>query len=142
MMAERTPMPGADEAAHRGRVVEGLIDLAAFLEANPGVPVPRFGWRLLVALGVSVNGTTDLAQRAEIDRVAGLLGAPVSDETRDGGHYIARRHFGPVTYEAVHVPACRMATFDALRSYADNVKPDLKHDIEPDVKPGFEGEAA
>jgi hypothetical protein len=123
-MTEHTSKPDADETAHRNRIIDGLIDLAAFLEANPALPVPRFNWTLSISSGVSVNGTTDLRQRAEIDRIAELLGVAVWDETTDGGHYIARRHFGPVTYEAVHVPARRMAAFNALRSYADNVRAD------------------
>ncbi|MFB4318123.1 hypothetical protein [Actinomadura sp. 21ATH] len=121
-MTDHTPALDADEMAHRDRMIAGLVDLAAFLEANPGVPVPRFDWTLGVPSGVSVNGTTDMRQRAEIDRIADELGVPVLDETRDGGHYIARRHFGPVTYEATHVPARRMAAFDALHSYADNMR--------------------
>ena len=120
-MSEHARIPDPDETAHRERILAGLVDLAAFLEANPDVPVPRFNWSLSIPLGVSVNGTTDLRQRAEIDRIAGLLGVAVLDESANGGHYIARRHFGPVTYEAVHVPAQRMAEFDAMRSYETNI---------------------
>ncbi|GAA2441104.1 hypothetical protein GCM10010191_66510 [Actinomadura vinacea] len=129
-MTDHTFVPDADETAHRDRIIDGLIDLAAFLETNPGVPVPQFDWELRVPSGVSVNGTTDLRQRAEIDRIAELLGVPVWDETSDGGHYTARRHFGPVTYSAAHIPARRMAQHYAEHSYADNIRAD------------FDGEAA
>jgi hypothetical protein len=129
-MTEHTFVPDADETDHRNRIIDGLIDLAAFLEANPALPVPRFTWALTIPMGVSVNGTTDLRQRAEIDRIAEVLGAPVWDETADGGHYIARRHFGPVTYEAVHIPARYMAQHRAARSYETN------------ITASFEGEAA
>ncbi|GAA2456992.1 hypothetical protein GCM10010191_90730 [Actinomadura vinacea] len=129
-MSEHHFTPDADETAHRDRMLQGLIDLAAFLEANPALPVPRFDWELRVPSGVSVNGTTDLRQRAEIDRIAELLGVPVWDETSDGGPYTARRHFGPVTYSAAHIPARRMAQLNAEHSYAANIRAD------------FEGEAA
>ncbi|WP_433465927.1 hypothetical protein [Spirillospora sp. CA-128828] len=113
--------PTADERSHRDRTIEGLRDLAAFLEANPTVPVPQFSWRLSVPSGVSADQATDLHQRAEVDRIADALGVPVCDQTPEGGHYIARKHFGPVTYEVVHVPAHQMARHYAARSYDDNV---------------------
>ncbi|MFC5754719.1 hypothetical protein [Actinomadura rugatobispora] len=129
-MTDHAFAPDADETAHRNRIIDGLLDLAAFLEANPALPVPRFNWTLSIPSGVSVNRTTDLRQRAEIDRIAELLGVPVWDETADGGHYITRRHFGPVTYEAVHIPARRMAQHRAADSYHSN------------ITASFEGEAA
>lgn len=125
-MTEHNRLPDVDETAHRERMLEGLIDLAAFLEANPAVPVPRFEWILGVPSGVGMNRDAD--QRAEIDRIAGLLGVPVLDGPRVGGHYIARRHFGPVTYEAVHIPAPHMAAHHALRSYDPNISAGLDED--------------
>ncbi|MFV2177961.1 hypothetical protein ACFHW2_40085 [Actinomadura sp. LOL_016] len=124
-MTEQNLVPHA-EASHRGRVLQGLLDLAAFLEANPGVPVPDFGW----TLHLPASEATDGRERVEVDRIADVLDVPVSDETPDGGHYIAQKHFGPITYRAFHVPARRMARHHALRSYEDNIRPD------------FDGEAA
>ncbi|OLT14167.1 hypothetical protein BJF79_03125 [Actinomadura sp. CNU-125] len=109
------------EAAHRERVLQGLIDLAAFLEANPGVPVPAFGW----TLNLPASEATDGRERAEIDRIADLLNVPISDDTPNGGHYVAQKHFGPITYQAFHVPARRMAQHNALWSYGDNVQADI-----------------
>ena len=122
------PIPNTDDQAHRDRTIEGLRDLVAFLEANPTVPVRPVSWTLGVPCGVSTSGTTDLGQRAEVDRIAELLGVPVDDQTSDGGHYIARKHFGPVTYEAVHIPAHRMAQHYAASSYANNVITDGEFD--------------
>ncbi|WP_131739927.1 hypothetical protein [Actinomadura roseirufa] len=113
-----TPTTGT---SHRDRTIQGLRDLAAFLEANPSVPVPRFSWTLGVPSGVSQDAATDLRQRADVDRIADALDVPVCDEISDGGHYIARRHFGPVTYEATHIPARRMELHYAAHSYATNL---------------------
>jgi hypothetical protein len=102
----------------RHQIIEGLVDLAAFLEANPDVPVSEYGWTLAVSQGVSTSAETDAAQHAEVDRVAALLG--VEPETSRGDHYTASRAFGRIVYEVSHVPAREMAEHYALMSYADN----------------------
>ncbi|MFI0480503.1 hypothetical protein [Actinomadura sp. 9N215] len=133
---EHNLTPNADDQSHRDRTIQGLRDLVAFLESNPAVPVRPYSWTLSVPSGVSTDSTTDLRQRAEIDRIADALGVPVSDETTDGGHYITRKHFGPVTYEAVHVPAHRMARHYAVRSYENNVMAVLDADQDGDETTG------
>ena len=106
-------------ATHRADLISGLHALADFLDANPALPVPEFSADLLV----HVRGT-DAEQRAEVDRVAGLLGVSVDDRTARGGHYTAARGFGPVEYRCVAIPAKVMALHEARRTYAHSIIPD------------------
>ncbi|MCT9929563.1 hypothetical protein N5079_04940 [Planotetraspora sp. A-T 1434] len=96
----------------RADFIAGLRRLAAFLADNPKVPVPTYG----TEISVHADGT-DTQQRAAVDRIADLIGAPASD----GGHYVTARDFGPVTYRAVAVSEERMDDWHALMSYSDNV---------------------
>lgn len=105
----------------RGKVLTGLRQLADWLEAHPDVPVAPFGWDLNVY--TDRNGGSDDAARAEVDQIAAALGVPVTDDTGSDGHYKAFRTFGLITYQAVHVPARRMAAHYALMSYSGSVAP-------------------
>jgi hypothetical protein len=104
---------------HRAKVIDGLVELAAYLEANPDVPVCPFGWEVNVYTRVD----NDAASRAEVDRIAAILGTKVEDDTGRDGHYRVERSFGLITYGAVHIPARSKAAFDALWSYRDCVTP-------------------
>ena len=95
----------------RAQTIAGLRTLADFLEANPAVPVYEYGWEVTV----HAEGT-DAQEVAEVDRVAALLG--VTPVRSPGGHYIASKVFGRITYRIVHIPARRMAAHNALMSYA------------------------
>ena len=105
--------------ADRIDFIAGLYALADFLDANPALPIPLFRAEILI----HVDGSDD-EQRAEVDRLAELLGTSVDDETGDGGHYTAMRSFGPVEYRCVAIPAAVRAAFKAGMSYADSVVPD------------------
>jgi hypothetical protein len=104
---------------HRAKVIDGLVELAAYLEAHPDLPVCPFGWDL----NIYTHTGDDAASRAEVDRIAAVLGAQVQDDTGRGGHYRAGRSFGLISYAAVHVSARRSAAFGALMSYHDCVTP-------------------
>lgn len=99
--------------------IAGLHALADFLDTHPELPVPPFQTDVLI----HIRGS-DEEQRAEVDRLADLLGVPVTDETSTGGHYIAVRAFGPVEYRCVAVPRAVLAAFQAAMSYANSVTPD------------------
>ncbi|MFC9973485.1 hypothetical protein ACFVH6_21585 [Spirillospora sp. NPDC127200] len=100
----------------RNRMIEGLRALADFLEANPALPVEGYP-----ALTVFTNDNDcEPCQRAEIDRIARLLGTNPHDDTDQGGHLTVSRSFGPVEYNAIFIPATRLAAHQALMSYADN----------------------
>lgn len=82
----------------RGRLIAGLRDLADFLDQNPGVPAPHS-----TIAYVFPPDSSDAAMFAEIDVIAGRIGAiPSGDSPR--GHYSAVRDFGPVQYRAVAIP--------------------------------------
>jgi hypothetical protein len=104
----------------RTKVITGLRQLADHLETHPDVPVTRHGWDLNI---YPDRGDGDGPARAEVDRIAAILGVQVNDETPRGGHYIASRAFGLISYAAVHIPAREMAAHRALMSYTDCVTP-------------------
>ncbi len=110
-------VPG--DLLHRAKVINGLRQLADYLETHPDVPVAPFGWDL----NIYTRRDSDAASRAEVDRIAAILGVPTTDRTPEGGHYTAHRSFGLISYTAVHIPAQRMAAHDALMSYRDCVTP-------------------
>lgn len=101
----------------RAAYVAGLRALADHLETHPDLPVPSAATS---QLGPYIDGT-DEAKRAEVDRIAAVLGVPAVDH---GDAYEARRVFGPVTYEATAITAERMARWGALMSYRSAVQPE------------------
>jgi hypothetical protein len=111
-------IPG--DLLHRAKVIGGLRQLADWLDAHPDVPVCPFGWDL----SIYPQHADDADRAAEVDRIAAILGVDVTDETQRGGHYIASRSFGLITYEAVYIPRARRAASAALMSYHDCVTPD------------------
>jgi len=88
-------------------VIAGLANAAAFLETHPGLP---FG-NTDNPLHVSVYGGTDEENRAEVDRIAVILG--VAAGTEPGTHYAAVRDFGGgVAYKAVAISRAYADAFD------------------------------
>jgi hypothetical protein len=83
----------------RAGLIAGLRDLAEFLDQNPGVPAPRRTDML-----VFPPDGSDSEMFAEIDVIAGQIGAAASDADSPAGHYSASRDFGPVQYRAVAIP--------------------------------------
>jgi len=80
--------------------------VAAFLDAHPGLPVPRFS----MCAGLTVYpGGSFADKRAEVDRIADVLQAV----TDDFGVYQAERRFGgSVAYRVVAVPESDNPTTD------------------------------
>jgi len=112
-----------DPHSTRAQVITGLRQLADYLDSHSDVPVSEFGWDLLIC----AREETDAAGMAEVDRIAAVLGVQVSDCTADGGHYMAIKTFGRITYEAVYIPTRRRAAHRALMSYADCFGTDDTH---------------
>ncbi|MEV4890044.1 hypothetical protein AB0K48_11710 [Nonomuraea sp. NPDC055795] len=106
-------------ADRRIAVIDGLLDLAAFLEANPGVPTPSD-----TRAYYFVRRENDEAMTDEIDKIASALGKPVDDLQADHGHYGVDHSFGPVEYRAVAILAKARAQHDADNSYRGCVNPD------------------
>jgi hypothetical protein len=86
------------------------------------VPVAPYGW------DVSTYPHQDdpQASRAEVDRIAAVLGVPVTDRTDRAGHYMVERSFGLITYRAVHIPARNRAAYEAHESYWGCVTPEAE----------------
>ena len=118
-MTRPAPLVPGDLFA-RHQIITGLRSLADFLEANPAVPVNKYGIDVLH----SVREHDDTASAAEVDRIAALLGNDVQDERHQRGHYKVTRTFGRVTYRAYYVPSEEMRRYRAWCSYVNAVTPD------------------
>jgi hypothetical protein len=101
----------ADE--RRAELIQGLRELADFLEANPGLPLGAYPD---VELSVFVDHfdvpDTDEAHQAELARIAAELGVEVTRKAA-GDHWIARRDFGPVALRYIHTTSQSDADFEA-----------------------------
>lgn len=79
----------------RAQFINGLRDLANFLSARFGYPVPDTADLLVFA-----DGNSYAERRAVVDRLALVLGVIPADSL---GHYSADREFGPIRYRVVAV---------------------------------------
>ncbi|WP_219501255.1 hypothetical protein [Nonomuraea ceibae] len=104
---------------HRTAVISGLRDLAAFLEANPALPVPR-----TATVHHFPHDASDGALCAEVDQIATWLGTTVEIEEIPHGHYGTSIHFGPVEYRAVAILSGARARHQAESSYYGHVHPE------------------
>jgi hypothetical protein len=86
----------------RTDMVAGLRALADFLEANPAVPIPRYGH----AFGVTTSGS-DEQKRSQVKFASLAIGEEVTDDTQ-AGHYWTQRWFGSVSYRIVAVSGAAM----------------------------------
>lgn len=103
---------------HRRAVISGLRELADYLSLHRDIPVP-----LIVEIDYFPHGNTDAEKRAEVDRIAKILGVtPIS--TAAGQHYIASRPYGAIRYRAITVSTKDRKRWEAITSYSDNIKPD------------------
>ncbi|MFI7618263.1 hypothetical protein ACIBP6_44295 [Nonomuraea terrae] len=105
---------------HRRAFINGLLNLAIFLEAHPDVPVPLAS----VAIRAFPAKGTDDEMRAEVDRVAGLLGREIDPGHLPYGHYMTGIEFGPVHYEFTAILAAARAHHAAQDSYQGCIQPD------------------
>ncbi|MFG1824265.1 hypothetical protein ACGFIJ_17415 [Microbispora bryophytorum] len=108
---------------HRTATITGLRALADFLESNPDVPVPRNS----ISITYFPKRTEDAGMRAEIDRIAGLLGAEIEPDRLPFSHYATGLRFGPVRYEAIAILADARARYEAITSYEDCIVPDTNN---------------
>ncbi|MGW7478640.1 hypothetical protein ACWGH8_08670 [Nonomuraea muscovyensis] len=103
----------------RTALITGLRALAAFLEANPEIPVtlPR------VVLHQFPEHGTDADMRAQVDKVAALLGTEIDPHHSTYGHYSTRLDFGPVRYDYTAILAAARARHAADDSYRGSIDP-------------------
>jgi hypothetical protein len=104
----------------RDQLVGGLRQLADYLDTHPAIPVASHGWDLLIP----THCDSDPEGIAEVDRIAAILGVTPEDGLADRGHYSAIKTFGPITYQAFHIPASYRAAHRAFMTYAESVTPD------------------
>ncbi|MER6514492.1 hypothetical protein ABT158_47290 [Nonomuraea sp. NPDC001636] len=104
---------------HRADLIDGLLNLAAFLEAHPEVPVSS---NVVVHHFPEHDNDADMCD--EIDHIAARIGSRIEFDDSPYGHYATSVCFGPVEYRAVAVLAAARARHDAERSYFGCIKPD------------------
>jgi hypothetical protein len=90
------PMTCAD-FTKRSALIDGLRDLADYLESNPEVPTTHGA----TVYAFPPDGSC-AEMRSEIDAIAVRLGS-TAHPTAHGEHYAAIRAFGPVEYRAVAI---------------------------------------
>ncbi|MCP9947324.1 DUF6197 family protein [Actinomadura madurae] len=114
--ALRASAAAAGAVDKRAAMVAGLRELADFIEARTDLPVPNS------TKFVHHPDGTDEEERAEVDRIARILGAE-PEASAGGHHYLVTRRFGPVAFEAVAITDEHMARYTALMSYGGAVEP-------------------
>lgn len=102
----------------RNQFIDGLRQLADFLDANPDVPVPY-----CPRLGVHAD-SQETGGREQVDKIAAALGTGIAEHSSDSHYYTEERYFGPISYYAVSISDAEMARHRALMSYSDSVVPD------------------
>ncbi|GAA2375972.1 hypothetical protein [Nonomuraea africana] len=103
----------------RTALITGLLDLAAFLEANPEVPV-SLG---TVTVHQFPTHGSDAEMCAQVDKVAAVLGTEIDPKDRPYGHYATGLDFGPVRYQFTAILAAARARRQADDSYRGCVDP-------------------
>jgi hypothetical protein len=103
----------------RAEFITALRQLADYLVSNPAVPVPTGSTSITLHADPTEDGG-----REQVNHIARLLGAAITDDTRHGGHYLAVRAFGPIGYEACSIPTTVQAWHNAQDSYRGCISPD------------------
>ncbi|MFI6604531.1 hypothetical protein ACIBHX_50615 [Nonomuraea sp. NPDC050536] len=105
-------------ADYRTAVINGLLDLAAFLEANPALPAPYH-----VKVDHFAPDKPDEEMRAEVDNIAALLGTKACLPEFSYGHYRTSLSFGPIEYSVIAILAQARARHAADSSYNGCITP-------------------
>ena len=100
---------------NRKEYIDGLRQLADYLDANPGVPVPATAPIMLAASDAEHGGI------AEIVALSIELAAPFAETD---GVYRTQRQFGPITYKGFANSAASLADYNIQTSYYGCVTPD------------------
>ncbi|MEU6744586.1 hypothetical protein [Streptosporangium sandarakinum] len=103
----------ATTSDHRADLARGLVSLAVFTLTHRDVPIPS-----VVTVTHYAKGN-DEEIRAEIDRIAALLGTTPDPGGAEHDHYTTAISFGPVTYQAVGILSAAHARYQAQTSYED-----------------------
>ena len=90
-----------DPNEQRRAVVDGLRELADFVETHPKMPVDLTSWAIQYSV-IKNTFPTEADGHAEVDRVADLLGVEATT-LHDGEWYMAARSFGAIEYKAIRI---------------------------------------
>ncbi|MEU0568568.1 hypothetical protein ABZ297_24740 [Nonomuraea sp. NPDC005983] len=104
----------------RDALIAGLIALAGFLKAKPQVPASTAP---VIIRAFPANGP-DQQMRAEVDKIAALLGTEINPDHLPHGHYMTAIAFGQVRYEFTAILAAARARYAAEDSYRGCITPD------------------
>lgn len=104
---------------HRRALINGLLNLAVFLETHPDVPASSS-----FTLYHFPKHDNDDDLRAEVDGIAARVGSDIDFGDSPYGHYATSVFFGPVEYRAVAILAAARARHDAESSYRGCIEPD------------------
>lgn len=107
----------------RTEFIQSLRGLADFLAGNPAVPVPLYGEHVTLHAD-----SYEMGGKAQVDHLARPLGTSVTDDTAHGGHYEARREFGPIAYSALAITSAYTARSEAEHTYWGCVIPDTNRE--------------
>ena len=94
----------------RASFISDLRALASFLAHHPAVPVPLHGEHITLHAA-----STDDGGRDQVNHIAALLGATITDDTPSGGHYNAERALRPAHLPDRLHPRRQMASHYALQ---------------------------
>ncbi|MFC5186417.1 hypothetical protein [Actinomadura harenae] len=106
-MTRDNPAEPGINLVYRIAVAGGLRNLASLIERRMDLPVP-----MRVEIHYPVIGDTDDAERAEIDRIAAILGE-TPEYQYNGHHYTVTHEMGPVAYVATAITREYMARHNA-----------------------------
>lgn len=95
-----------DPNGHRAQVIDGLRELADFLETHPDLPAPDYPQLNFYPRG------DDQAERDGVDRIAAILGVRPT-ASAGGTHYEVTRRFGGVRYAAIAILEAEMERYRA-----------------------------
>ncbi|MEV0312299.1 hypothetical protein [Nonomuraea fuscirosea] len=104
----------------RDALIAGLIAVAGFLKAHPQVPTSIAP---VIIRAFPVNGPDD-EMRAEVDKVAAVLGTEIDADHLPYDHYMTGIGFGPVRYEFIAILAAARARHAAVDSYRECIQTD------------------
>lgn len=103
-ITEIAPQAGTGHTAVTG----GLRNLAAFLDGHPDLPLSTGP----SPLTVFAHGTDDAEARAEVDRIAAILGVTAAFSFGRNTYKAVRDFGGGVTYEAIAIASAYSGRYD------------------------------
>jgi hypothetical protein len=101
------PLSASGNNPHRSEVLQGLLNLVAFLLAHPGAPVP-----LSLSIAVTADGC-DGDQISFVREVAGQIDTGV--QWQGDRMVFTERPFGPVTYRAFGLVGGALDEYQAVQ---------------------------